>query len=244
VAFDLSEISPTEKLSSSLPFLIEWAKLQHALKSTGDHQSQNAASKETCMFELIAGLFSGTVLSVVADRSGERVDKRLRLELTIDHFHNHKGEVGLSYLVRNVGSLQIPQFRIGLWHPSRGTMSAFYSEQSGPLLPDQTRAYNCSLFKNGIPAPFLKYWISHEKETFVTEPTFEHFKLIVKMENSDRVLLKSKKMGSALAKAWHRSMAQNSPPSLSLADQRAMSSPPRFGFENWLKRHRMRNDCS
>ena len=190
------------------------------------------------MVEFIGGLFLGSVLGVVADRIWERFEKRLRLELTIGNFHNHKGEEGLSYLVRNDGPSEIQRIAIGLQHPYRGTMSAFYSEQSGPLRPGETREYQCPLFKHGVPAPFLKYWITHEKDAIVTEPTFDQFKLLVNTENSESAHFESKKMGIALAKAWHRSFELNKPAILTAADQRALSSPPGFGIKKWIKLRR------
>lgn len=193
------------------------------------------------MIEFIAGLFLGAVLGVVANRAWERFEKRLRLELTIGDFRNPKGEEGLTYRVRNVGAVEIRQIRIGVLHPSRGIMSAFYAEDNGSLLPDQTREYQCTLFKNGAPATFLKYWITHEGGEFVAEPKFKQFKLLVYMENSERVSFESTKMGGALAKAWHRALVLNQPAILTPADRTAMSSPRRWGVEYWLERRRKKN---
>ncbi len=194
------------------------------------------------MIEFIAGLFLGAVLGVVADRIWERFEKRPRLQLTISYFVNRDHEKGLIYKVRNVGSSDVPDFQIVLWHPTRGTMSAFNSKQSGPLLPDQSREYQCVLIKNGAPEPFLKHWISHEKDLLVSEPTFDQFKLLVKMQNSERVLFESTKMGIAVAKDWHRSLVLNKPGSSTWSDHHAMCSPPPFGLKYWLERRREKND--
>lgn len=181
------------------------------------------------MVELIGAIVLGAIQGVVADRVWKRFAKRLRLEFTISHFHNHKGEEGLTYLVRNVGDVELRQIRIGVWHPSRGMMSAFYAEDNGPLLPAQTREYQCTLFKYGAPSPFLKYWLTHEGGEFVAVPKFAQFLLRITMEDSELVTFESKTIGVALARAWHRSLVLNKPPILSLTDQRVMSSPRSLG---------------
>ena len=194
------------------------------------------------MIEFFVGLVLGSVLGVIADRIWERFEKRPRLELTISYFKNRDHEEGLGYKVRNVGSSEVPDFQIILSHPSRGTMSAFNSKQNGPLLPDQSREYQCVLMKNGAPEPFLKHWISHEKDQLVSEQTFDHFKLLIKMQNSDRVLFESSKMGIAVAKDWHRSLVLNKPGSSTWADNQAMCSPPPFGLKYWLEHRRSKKE--
>jgi|688.fasta_scaffold159269_3 hypothetical protein len=194
------------------------------------------------MIEFIVGLVVGAILGVIADRIWERFEKRPRIQMTMGYFENREHEKGLRYTVRNIGFSEVPDFEIVLWHPNRGTMSAFSSKQSGPLLPDQSRNYQCVLVQNGYPEPFLKRWISHEKGQHVLEPVFDQFKLLVKMQNSDRVLFESTKMGIAVAKDWYRSLVLNKPGSSTWSDHHAMSSPPPFGLKYWLERRREKKD--
>ena len=176
------------------------------------------------------------------DRTWERFEKRPRIQMTIGYFENREHEKGLRYTVRNVGFSEVPDFEIVLWHPNRGSMSAFTSKQSGPLLPDQSRDYRCVLVQNDSPEPFLKHWISHENGQFVSEPMFDQFKLLVKMQNSDRVLFESTKMGIAVAKDWYRSLVLNKPGCSTWADHHAMSSPLPFGLKYWLEHRREKKD--
>ncbi len=193
------------------------------------------------MIEFIIGLVVGAILGVIVDRTWERFEKRPRIQMTIGYFENREHEKGLRYTVRNVGFSEVPDFEIVLWHPNRGSMSAFTSKQSGPLLPDQSRDYRCVLVQNDSPEPFLKHWISHENGQFVSEPMFDQFKLLVKMQNSERVLFESTKMGIAVAKDWHRSLVLNKPGSSTWSDHHAMCSPPPFGLKYWLERRREKN---
>jgi hypothetical protein len=193
------------------------------------------------VIEFIIGLVVGAILGVIVDRTWERFEKRPRIQMTIGYFENREHEKGLRYTVRNVGFSEVPDFEIVLWHPNRGSMSAFTSKQSGPLLPDQSRDYRCVLVQNDSPEPFLKHWISHENGQFVSEPMFDQFKLLVKMQNSERVLFESTKMGIAVAKDWHRSLVLNKPGSSTWSDHHAMCSPPPFGLKYWLERRREKN---
>ena len=194
------------------------------------------------MIEFIAGMVLGAVLGVIADRVWERFENRLRIQMTISYFMNRHHEKGLCYTVRNVGVSEIPDFEIVLWHPNCGTMSAFSSKQSGPLLPDQSRAYQYGLVQNGSPEPFLYHWISHEKGQLVLEPMFDQFKLLVKMQNSERVLFESTKMGVAVAKDWYRSLVLNKPGSSTWADHNAMCSPRPIRLKYWLERRREKKE--
>jgi len=194
------------------------------------------------LIEFIAGLVLGALLGVVADRIWERIEKRPKLELTLGYFQNRDHEEGLNYKVRNVGSSEVPEFQIVVWHPKRGSMSVFNSKDNGPLLPDQTREYRCILFKNGVAEMFLKNWISREENQIVDAPKFDQFKLLVKMLKSERVLFESGKMGNALAEDWHRSLVLNKPGKATWADHQAMSSPPPFGLKYWLERRREKKE--
>ena len=97
------------------------------------------------MIEFIAGLVLGAIFGVVADRVWEKFEKKARLHMTISSFRNIRQEEGLKYKVRNVGASEIPDFQILLWHPDRGSMMAFNTTVCGPLLPDQTREFSCTL---------------------------------------------------------------------------------------------------
>ena len=194
------------------------------------------------MFEFIAGLVLGAILGVVADRVWESFEKKARLHMTIGYFKNVDREEGLTYKVRNVGSSEIPDFQIVLWHPNRGSMAAFNSKINGPLLPDQTREFQCVLYKNGSPVPFLAHWISHEKDQLVETPTFSQFKLLVRLLNSETTFLESEKMGNALARDWYRSLIQKEPGRATWDEHKAMNSPAPIGIKYWLERRRQKKE--
>ncbi len=194
------------------------------------------------MIEFIAGLVLGAILGVVADRVWESFEKMARLHMTIGYFRNIEREEGLTYKVRNVGASEIPDFQIVLWHPNRGSMAAFNSTISGPLLSDQTREFQCVLYKNGSPVPFLAHWISHEKDHLVQSPTFNEFKLLVRMLNSETTFLESEKMGNALARDWYRSLIEKQPGRATWEEHEAMNSPAPIGLKYWLERRRQKKE--
>jgi hypothetical protein len=194
------------------------------------------------MLEFIVGLILGSVLGVVADRLWGRFENRPRLQLTNSYFENWNNENGIRYKVRNVGLSEVPDFEIVLWHPLRGSIIAFHSTKNGPLLPDQSRDYQCVLIKNGVPIPFLKHWILHEKDQCVSNFVFEQFKLLVRMQNSNRVLFESTKIGNAVAKDWYRSLVLNKPGSATWADNQAMCSSPPLRLKYWLERRREKKE--
>ncbi len=162
--------------------------------------------------------------------------------MTIGYFRNIGCEEGLTYKVRNVGTSEIPEFQIVLSHPNRGSMAAFNSKMSGPLLPDQTREYQCVLYKNGSPEAFLAHWISHEKDQLVQTPSFDQFRLSVRMLNSEKTFLESDRMGNALAKDWYRSLVLKQPGRATWDDHKAMNSRPPFGIKYWLERRQQKKE--
>jgi hypothetical protein len=117
-------------------------------------------------------------------------------------YQNIRQETGVSYTVRNVGGVEIPDYRIGIFHPKRGTLFAFPTEQHGPLLPDQRRTHECMLLKNGKSNDFLGNWILREGDTPVEEVEIRDFTLRLIMKDSDRVLFESSTMGNAMARHW------------------------------------------
>ena len=194
------------------------------------------------MIEFIAGLVLGAIFGVVADRVWEKFEKKARLHMTISSFRNIRQEEGLKYKVRNVGASEIPDFQILLWHPNRGSMMAFNTTVCGPLLPDQTREFSCTLYKSGSPVSFLAQWISHEGDHLVQNPCFNNFKLLVKMLNSETVFLESEKMGNAVAKEWYRSLIQKQPGRSTWEENKAMNSPAPLGLKYWLERRRQKKE--
>lgn len=192
------------------------------------------------MTEFILGLILGAVFGVVADRIWERFERRPRLYMTVGYFSKRDGEEGLTYKVRNVGSAEIPDFQITLWHPNRGSIAPFNAEQMGPLLPDQTREFRCTLHANGKPNPFLANWISEEKDRLVQSPRFDGFKLFVKMQNSEKIFFQSDKMGNAIANDWYRSLVLNKPGRATWEEHKLMNSPPPIGIKFWLERRRQK----
>ena len=184
----------------------------------------------------LVGLFLGAILGVAADRIWSYFEKRPRFHLKIGYYEGFRGDRGHSYTVRNVGTSEIPDYKIGLFHPNRGTLFIFPSEQNGPLLPDQIRDHQCALFRNGKSNDFIRKWLTHECDVELDEVTFTDFSIRIVMENSNNILFESRKMGNAIAKHWHETVTTGEWAHSSWEDDKQMSSPPPFGLKYWRER--------
>lgn len=194
------------------------------------------------MLEFVAGIVLGAILGVVADRLWSQVEKQPRLELQIGFFSNVKNEEGLSYTVRNVGTAELPDYRIGIFHPARGTLYAFPSKQSGPLLPDQVRTHDCVLIGNGMPNDLIANWIFRERDKMLQEIEIKEFSLRVVMTDSKRILFESSRIGNAVARQWLQAAKTGEFGNTTWEENQAMSTPPPKGLKYWLERRRKRKE--
>jgi hypothetical protein len=169
----------------------------------------------------------GLVLGVAADRLWTRFEERPRLQLRTGYFETIERVCGINCTVRNIGKADIPDYRIAIFHPLRGSTFAFTAEDSGPLLPDQERLHECPLSVKGKPCDYFRHWIGLESSD--NEPIADpnDYELRVVMCKSDRILFSSKPMGTAIADIWRAAGRGDDflTPSL-----RTMTSPPPGGL--------------
>lgn len=189
------------------------------------------------MLNILSFLF-GTICGVWIDRLWSKYEALPRLQLEFGYHHDRFGE-GLSYDVTNVGLSPIPEYSICLYHPSRGRISGFLTEQTGELLPDQTRKHTCPLIMNGQPEQFFSMWLYRERGEAVESFDLGHFELRVVMENSDKILFKSTIIGNALAREMDRKI-KNKGERFTMEEFKELCSPPPWGLRHWLKRRRER----
>jgi hypothetical protein len=194
------------------------------------------------MLEFTAGIVLGAIFGVVADRLWGRIERQPRLQLKIGFFTNVKNEKGLTYTVRNVGSAGIPDYQIGIFHPLRGTLYAFPSEQRGALLPDQHRKHQCLLVKNETPDGFIRSWILRERDTVLEDVEIKDFSLRVVMTDSENVLYESSRIGNAIAREWLRTVQTGGWGRSTWEENQAMCTPPPKGLKYWLERRRERKE--
>lgn len=182
------------------------------------------------------GLVLGAVFGVVVDRLWARFEERPRLQLRSGYFEKIEGVRGINCTVRNVGRANIPDYRIALFHPSRGSTFAFSAEDSGPLLPDQERLHECLLSVQGKPCDYFTAWLALESSGNAPTADPKDYEFRVVMSKSDRVLFSSKPMGRALADIWRATARGDefSTPSLL-----AMASPSVCGLRQWWYRNRL-----
>ena len=153
--------------------------------------------------EFVGGLLLGALLGVFADRLWEKWEKRTRVSIQSGFFASCIGEgSGLTLTITNNGMKDIPDYEVQLFHPARGSMSAFLTPAIGPLLSGQQREYRCPLLDRDLNRPFFRNWFFHENDRVVTEFKFDDFRFRLKMKNSNVFLFESRDVGIALAKLW------------------------------------------
>lgn len=188
-------------------------------------------------FEFSAGLILGAVLGVVADRLWAGYEQRPLMQLTAGWFTKINKIRGITYTVRNIGRSEIPEYKIGLFHPLHGIVFAFSSEQDGPLLPDQVRQHECPLFVDGRATDFINFWRSRADSQGKCTSEENGFELRVVMVNSERILFSSKRMGKALARVWSTAVRNGNSHDFQAGDLQAMSSRLPWGLRHWRDRY-------
>ena len=66
------------------------------------------------MIEFIVGLALGAILGVVFDRLWTRVEKVARVEISGGYFQNIDGQEGFTFTIKNLGTTEIPEYRLGI----------------------------------------------------------------------------------------------------------------------------------
>jgi diguanylate cyclase (GGDEF)-like protein len=122
------------------------------------------------------------------------------------YFQGARYEKGISFTVTNLSREPLPPFRIGLFHPKQGTRFIFPSKKGGPLLQDQKREFSCSIVENGrVPEWFPKLTHGINRETLTPEDDCD-FEFQFVLEDSDKVLFRSKRIGRCLAMLLRRTV--------------------------------------
>jgi len=185
------------------------------------------------MLESILAFVVGAIFGVIADRAWRRIEARPQFELTCAYFANVEREEGLTYRVRNVGVSPIPDYRLILFHRDRGSISAFQTDGSGPLLPGQAREHRVVQLRHGEPERFLLSWFWRVRNEPVEEVELEGFSFRIVMHHSDRMLLESETIGNALAREFVRTLRSRHAGQMTYEETLALNTPRPRG----LRRH-------
>lgn len=176
------------------------------------------------------GFLLGTLFGVVVDKAFQAWMSRPAVELEVGGFQDfERDQSGITYTVTNVGFDEIPDYRIVL-RGTFGTISIFQSEETGPLLPDQSREHKCVLKVRGNPAPNLLAMLQSIK---YEHKNFRRATLQLVMLKSDRILFESVPIGAILIDQLI-SRISNLDPVLTTD----LNHSPRWNFKAWLRRRR------
>ena len=156
------------------------------------------------MLQLIAGLVLGAVLGVAADRFWTRIESAVRIEIRGGYFENVRGEQGFVFTIRNVGTTDIPECRICVCHPRRGSLFAFEKKTPGPLLPDQEDRHECPLVVHGKVNDHLASWFLTIDGKPITDEDAQCYTFRLVMTKGDRTLYENAGVGNALATQFRK----------------------------------------
>lgn len=151
------------------------------------------------MIGFIAGLVLGGIVGVVCDRLWRRFENIVRVEISGGHFGNIEGQEGFNFTVRNVGMTEIPAYRIGIFHPRRGTLFPFETKTPGSLLPGQEDHHECLLLQQGNVDGRIANWFLTIDGKPLTENDAKSYSFQLTMTKGDRLLYESRAIGNALA---------------------------------------------
>ena len=175
------------------------------------------------------GLILGAALGVFVDRLWQRVERRPQFKIE-PAYHESYGPVevaGILFDVTNVGGNEVPDYDIVMFHPLRGSLSAFSCEQSGPQIPKEIRRHLYVVLTQGTPCQ-SRSWYFHENNEPVEQPTFEDFRFRLVMKNSERILFESERIGNTLAKVIVRVIESKGAREWTWEETLAMNTPPRW----------------
>jgi hypothetical protein len=150
--------------------------------------------------ETILSLLAAGFMGVFADRIWRKyVESKVRLDIVPQQLVVPNG-FGITLKITNRGSLSVPPFQLGIHHPTLGSMFPFSDDAKNGLMPGQSVEEKYLFGVSLISA--------HDMECFFTKVDgAEEYSLIIKQRESDIVLYKNKRIGSAFARIW-RQMAE------------------------------------
>jgi hypothetical protein len=190
--------------------------------------------------EFVAGLILGAVLGVAADRFWEKWEKRPRVAIRAGVFASIDQGSGLTLTVINTGTKDLPEFDVQIFHPLRGTLSAFWRGPAGngPLLPGQQREFRCGLTDARQACPMFKNWFFNEGHQLVVQPQYGDFRFRLKMVSSDVILFESGELGNALARLWVKVLQNGDPLSATGEELSSLFYPKASRLRRWIKARR------
>jgi hypothetical protein len=181
---------------------------------------------------LVVGAILGAMGGVAVDRIWRRVETKPRFRIQVSHFRSlHQNEDGCTIHVTNAGGHEIPPYSVVIFHPLRGSLGCFPSDdEDQPLLPHQTRQHKNVLRRNGRACDFLSNWLLHEKDQSVEEPRVDDFTLRIVLSKSDRTLFESRTIGKAYATLMLQALGKGQQLTCHWQDLR---TPPGFFRRLW-----------
>lgn len=152
---------------------------------------------------------------------GTCADIQVSLEVTADSYLARRGEEGVAFTIKNVGTSPVPPYHLCIYHPRFGTWSVFPSEILGELLPHQEREHRTSILLCGEPEEFWARARTGLNGSVLTDADDEKFVFRVVLEHSDKVLYENRRIGRAFVRIVRR-----------IVDERGLGG---ISVEEWIE---------
>lgn len=151
-------------------------------------------------------LLVGAVIGVLLDRIWRRYESRMLFRIQVGLYEDREGH-GRMLTITNVGLIPVPEYKVWLFHPQRGSLGVFRgnpSELVFPQLPEQKNCFSCGSRprqdRAGDRVEYLKTWFLTVGNKAVSAPSFTDFRLRLVMRNSEVVLFEDEGLGNDIAK--------------------------------------------
>ena len=192
------------------------------------------------MVGFVVGLVLGAILGVLADRLWSRFENVIRIDISTGLFDDIRARKGFSFTIKNVGSREIPEYGVCLFHPRRGSLFAFHSDVKGPLSPQQERVHQFAVLLADKPNNTLMAWLKgfDDQPDMGSEDDCSAFRMV--MKNSDRVLYENTAMGNELTRALKRIHESGDSTGIRDFDWEALQAPRQKGLLPWVRKNRPR----
>ena len=165
-----------------------------------------AGSSHILTFGTFVSAFIGACFGVFLDRLLRRAESVPLFRIQLGIFQDVAEGDGITLTAENVGLQPIPEYRVVLFHPDRGSLEVFHGDRGAlvfPQYPQQKNEFRCAVTPRRDTErqqSFLKGWFLRAGGAQVDAPLFAEFKLRLVLRNSDCVLFEDGGLGNSLAK--------------------------------------------
>lgn len=150
--------------------------------------------------EFVMVMILGAAVGVLVDRLWRRVESRTKVRIQGGPFRQIGNEEGISLTITNIGSCEIPSFRISLFNPLAGNFYLFTRRNGdGPLLPKQQAEFALTLLKDGRAVRLFDLSRRGDEQP-MTEAERDQYRFRLVLANSDESLFENRRIGRSLAR--------------------------------------------